>query len=106
MDSQQYKIQLNSKFNLENERRFIMSEFEKYMENRNVIDRVQHTNVTKKELISLIDKAFPDEEVGNHGQIAQITTTEMTDGTKMQSICFGKIFEVQMKLDFNKQIKQ
>ena len=55
-----------------------MSEFEKYMKNRNVIDRVQHTNVTKKELIALIDKAFPDEEVGNHGQIAQITTTEMT----------------------------
>ena len=27
-----------------------MSDFEKYMENRNVIDRVQHTNVTKKEL--------------------------------------------------------
>ena len=76
------------------------------MENRNVIDRVQHTNVTKKELIALIDKAFPDEEVGNHGQIAQITTTEMTDGTKMQSICFGKIFEVQMKLDIYREIKQ
>lgn len=71
-----------------------MSDFEKYMKNRNMIDRVQHNNVTKKELLELIDKAFPDEEVGNYGQIAQITTTEMTDGTKMQSICFGKIFEV------------
>ena len=92
---------MKSKFNLENERIFVMSDFEKYMENRNVIDRVQHTTVTKTEFLALIDKAFPDEEVGNHGQIAQITTTEMTDGTKMQSICFGKIFEVQMKLDFH-----
>ena len=71
-----------------------MSDFEKYIENRNVIDTVQHTHVTKKELLELIDKAFPDEEVGNYGQIAQITTTRMTDGAKMQSICFGKIFEV------------
>ena len=68
--------------------------FEKSIKNINVIDIIQYNNVTKKELLELIDKAFPDEEVGNYGQIAQITTTEMTDGTKMQSICFGKIFEV------------
>ena len=71
-----------------------MDEFTKYMEKRNVIGNVQHTQLTKKEILELIDKTFPDEEVGNHGQIAQITTTEMTDGTRMQSICFGKIFKV------------
>lgn len=68
--------------------------FIKYTEKRNVIDKVQHNSLTKKELLELIDKTFPDEEVGNHGQIVQITTTEMTDGMKMQSVCFGKIFEV------------
>lgn len=64
------------------------------MEKRNVMESVQHTQLTKKEVLELINKTFPDEEVGNHGQIAQVTTTEMTDGTKMQSICFGKIFNV------------
>ena len=71
-----------------------MDEFTKYMEKRNVIDNVQHTQLTKKEILELIDKTFSDEEVGNHGQIAQVTTTEMSDGTKMQSICFGKMFKV------------
>ena len=71
-----------------------MDEFTKYMEKRNVIDSVYHTRLTKKEILELIDKTFPDEEVGNHGQVAQLTTTEMSDGTKMQSICFGKIFEI------------
>ena len=50
-------MEINSKFNLENERIFVMSDFEKYMENRNVIDRVQHTNVTKKEFLALIGYA-------------------------------------------------
>lgn len=40
------------------------------MENRNVIETVVHTALTKRELIDLINKSFPDEEVGNHGQIA------------------------------------
>ena len=71
-----------------------MNEFGNYMEKRNVIDSVQHTSLSKKELIELIRKTFPDEEVGYHGQVAQITTTTMTDGIKMQSVCFGKIFEV------------
>ena len=71
-----------------------MDEFTKYMEKRNVIDNIQYTSLTKKEILELIDKTFPDEEVGNHGQIAQVTTTEMSDGTKMQSICFGKMFKV------------
>ena len=71
-----------------------MDEFTKYMEKRNVIDNMQHTSLTKKEVLELIDKTFPDEEVGNHGQIAQVTTTEMSDGTKMQTICFGKMFKV------------
>ena len=60
------------------------------MENRNFIETVVHTALTKRELIDLINKSFPDEEVGDHGQIAQVETTIMTDGTKMQSICFGK----------------
>ena len=63
------------------------------MENRNVIETVVHTALTKRELIDLINESFPDEEVGNHGQIAQLTTTTMSDGTKMQNICFGKILK-------------
>ena len=42
------------------------------MENRNFIETVVHTALTKRELIVLINKSFPDEEVGNHGQIAQL----------------------------------
>ena len=64
------------------------------MENRNVIETVVHTSLTKRELIELINKTFPNEEVGNHGQIAQLTTTTMSDGTAMQSVCFGKILKV------------
>lgn len=60
------------------------------MKNRNVIETVIHTALTKRELLEAINKTFPDDEVGNHGQIAQVETTIMTDGTKMQSICFGK----------------
>lgn len=62
------------------------------MKNRNIIDNVKHISLTKKDILELINNTFPDEEVGNFGQIAQLTITEMTDGTKMQSICFGKIF--------------
>lgn len=64
------------------------------MKNRNVIESIQHTQLTKKQIIELINKAFPDAEVGIHGQVVQVTTTTMTDGTKMQSICFGKILDV------------
>lgn len=64
------------------------------MENRNVIETVVHMALTKRELIDLINKSFPDEEVGNHGQIAQFSTTTMSDGTKMQNVCFGKILKV------------
>ena len=42
------------------------------MKNRNVIETVVHTALTKRELIDLINKSFSDEEVGNHGQIAQL----------------------------------
>ena len=59
------------------------------MGNRNVIETVVHTALTKRELIDLINKSFPDEEVGNHGQIAQLS-----DGTKMQNVCFGKILKI------------
>mgnify|MGYP000381237269 FL=1 len=54
------------------------------MKNRNVIETVIHTALTKRELLEVINKTFPDDEVGNHGQIAQVETTIMTDGTKMQ----------------------
>ena len=64
------------------------------MENRNVIETVVHIALTKRELIELINKSFPDEEVGNYGQIAQLITTTMSDGTKMQDVCFGKILKV------------
>ena len=64
------------------------------MKNRNVIETVVHTALTKRELIDLINKSFPDEEVGNHGQIAQLSTTTMSDETKMQNVCFGKILKV------------
>ena len=64
------------------------------MENSTVMDTVVQTALTKKELIDLNNKSFPDEEVGNHGQIAQLSTTTMSDGTKMQNVCFGKILKV------------
>ena len=64
------------------------------MENRNIIETVVHTALTKRELIDLTNKSFPDEEVGNYGQIAQLSTTTMSDGTKMQNVCFGKILKV------------
>lgn len=72
----------------------ILKKGKKNMKNRNIIDSVKHINLTKKDILELINKTFPDEEVGDFGQIAQLTITEMTDGTKMQSICFGKIFDV------------
>lgn len=64
------------------------------MENRNVIEIVVHTALTKRELIELINKSFPDEEVGDQGQIVQLSTTTMSDGTKMQNVCFGKILKI------------
>lgn len=64
------------------------------MKNRNVIEAVIHTALTKKELIELINKTFPDEEVGDYGQIAQVSTTTMSNGIKMQNVCFGKILEI------------
>ena len=64
------------------------------MENKNVIESVTHTRCSKRELLDIIERNFPDDEVGTICQIAEITTTEMTDGTKMQSICFGKILNL------------
>lgn len=60
------------------------------MENRNVIETVVHTALTKRELIDLINKSFPDEEVGNHGQIAQLSTTTMSDGTKCRMFALAR----------------
>lgn len=78
---------IKNKIKQQNER------YGKNMKNTNNIDSVQHISLTKKDIIELIENTFPDEEVGNYGQVAQLTITEMTDGTKMQSICFGKIFK-------------
>lgn len=64
------------------------------MENKNIIEKITRTEVSKAEIIDLIKKTFPEEEVGYNGKIAYIVTTEMTDGTKMQSICFGKPLNV------------
>ena len=61
---------------------------------RNVIESTQNTVLTKKKLFDLINKTFSDDEVGAFGQIAHVTTTRMTDGTIMQTICFGKILDV------------
>ena len=47
---------------------------------------------TKKDILKLIDEAFPDEEVGTHGTVAVITTITMEDGVVKQSVTFGKNF--------------
>lgn len=64
------------------------------MKNRNEIEIVTNDKLTKRELIDAINKTFPDDEIGDQGIIAYISTTEMTDGTKMQTIYFGKILEL------------
>ena len=64
------------------------------MNNRNVIECATSTQLTKEQLIDLIHKTFPDAEVGSHGKIVTVTTTELTDGRKMQTVCFGKFLEV------------
>lgn len=61
------------------------------MENKvNMVKGATHGLVSKEDLIKAINKAFPDDDI----LIASVTTVEMTDGTKMQSICFGKILDV------------
>ena len=70
-----------------------MDEFARFIKKRNAIETTHHAHLTKNEILKLIDQTFPDEEVGKHGQVAQLTTTVMSDGTRMQSICFGKILE-------------
>lgn len=63
------------------------------MKNKNIIETVAHKAMTKQEIIDAINKTFPDDAVGGYGQIAQVITTTMTDGTVMQSVCFGKVLE-------------
>lgn len=45
--------------------------------------------ISKENLIKAINEAFPDDIL-----IASVSTVEMTDGTKTQSVCFGKILDV------------
>ena len=66
------------------------------MENRNTLDSMIQYTVSKRELIDAIRRTFPDDEVGYDGKIAQVTITEMTNGTKMQSVCFGKILNFKI----------
>ena len=60
------------------------------MKNRNEIEIVTNDKLTKRELIDAINKTFPDDEIGDQGIIVYISTTEMTDGTLMQSVCLVK----------------
>lgn len=60
------------------------------MSKRNVIESISNKQLTKKDVINMINNAFPDEEVGTHGTIATVTMTELTDGTIMESVTFGK----------------
>ncbi len=64
------------------------------MENKNVIGTIMHATLTKKEIIEIINRTFPDEEVGNYGKIVQVETVVAKDGTKMQSVCFCKPLNV------------
>lgn len=48
------------------------------MKNRNEIEIVTNDKLTKRELIDAINKTFPDDEIGDQGIIAYISTTEMT----------------------------
>ena len=61
------------------------------MDKRNVVESISHKNITKEDLFELINKAFPEDEISVSGLIGTITTTEMTDGTIMQSVTFGKV---------------
>lgn len=54
----------------------------------NLINVCTSRDITKKELIQLIEKNFPD----SFGRIAVITTNESDNGV-FQSITFGKILE-------------
>ena len=55
---------IKNKIKQQNER------YGKNMKNTNRIDSVQHISLTKKDIIELIENTFPDEEVGNYGQVA------------------------------------
>jgi hypothetical protein len=61
---------------------------------RNVIEELSSTLLTKKDLIDSINKNFPDDEIGTHGSIAQVLTVRMTNGTRSQSIIFGKLLKL------------
>ena len=61
------------------------------MENKvNMVKCATHGLVSKEDLIKAINKAFPDDDI----LIASVTTVETTNGTKTQSVCFGKILDV------------
>lgn len=60
------------------------------MENNiNMVKFATHDLISKENLIKAINEAFPDDIL-----IASVSTVEMTDGTKAQSVCFGKILDI------------
>lgn len=48
---------------------------------------------TKKDIMKIIDRIFPNDEVNMHDNIAVITTITSKDGSIHQTITFSKILE-------------
>ena len=48
---------------------------------------------TKKDIMRMIDRNFPNDEVNMHDNIAVITTITSKDGSVYQTITFSKILE-------------
>ena len=59
----------------------------------NGIQKISQRSLRKEELIEAINKTFPDLEFDSE-TIAYVVTTTMADGTKMQSVCFGKLLDL------------
>lgn len=73
--------------------------------NRNIIQSTSTQQLTKKELIEMVKENYPDEEAEFHGQIAQMTTITMADGTQQQSILFGRILRKMIEDRWYKWVK-
>jgi hypothetical protein len=61
---------------------------------RNVVESITTIALTKAELIKAIEEAFPDETTNSRGTIAVLVKTELTDGTKNQTLTIGKTLNV------------
>lgn len=58
------------------------------MEERNYIESISTYRMTKEDLIDFIEKEFPGR---GSMPIAVLTTVQMSNGTKNQSLLLGKI---------------